>query len=163
MTFDATAAENLNTHRITVPLVLSTPDWGPPQRAHTTDAGYDLVSTIATVLPPHGRATIPTGVHIALPPGHAAFVMPRSGLAAKHGITCLNAPGVVDSGYRGEIRVTIHNTDALEAFSVSPGDRIAQLVIQRVCDVEFVAATDLPESDRGALGHGSTGGFGVES
>lgn len=106
---------------------------------------------------PGERATIGTGTAIALPDGYAAFVMPRSGLAARHGITIVNAPGTVDAGYRGEIRVTLLNTDRAEAFRVEPGDRIAQLVIQPVVRAVFVPVESLPGSHRGERGFGSTG------
>ncbi len=111
------------------------------------------------VLPPGGRATVGTGTAIALPDGYAAFVHPRSGLAARHGVTVVNAPGTVDAGYRGEIRVTLLNTDPEDEFVVSRGDRIAQLVVQRVERAAFVEVARLPGSQRGDGGHGSTGGF----
>lgn len=135
------------------------PDLPEPSYAHHGDAGADLVARHDAVLPPGGRASVATGVAIALPQGFAAFVHPRSGLAARHGITVLNGPGTVDAGYRGEILVTLHNTDRDEAFTVRRGDRIAQLVVQRVESARFRAATVLPSSGRGAGGHGSTGGF----
>ncbi len=106
---------------------------------------------------PGARATIGTGIAIALPDGYAAFVLPRSGLAARHGITIVNAPGTIDAGYRGEIRVTLLNTDARETFEVRPGDRIAQLVVQPIVRARFVAVTQLPGSHRGEHGFGSTG------
>jgi len=109
------------------------------------------------VLEPGQRATVGTGVAIALPDGYAAFVMPRSGLAAKHGITIVNAPGTVDAGYRGEIRVTLLNTDSSEAYPVAVGDRIAQLVIMPVTRARFIPVETLPGSHRGESGFGSTG------
>lgn len=131
----------------------------PPAYAHPDDAGADLRSRIDFTLRPGERALIPTGVSIALPAGYAAFVHPRSGLAAKHGLTVVNAPGTVDAGYRGEIAVTLLNTDASQTLTFSRGDRIAQLVIQKVEFARFVAVEELPDSVRGAGGFGSTGGF----
>lgn len=131
----------------------------PPAYAHPDDAGADLRSRIDFELGPGERALIPTGVAIALPTGYAAFVHPRSGLAAKHGITVVNAPGTVDAGYRGEIAVTLLNTDASQTLAFARGDRIAQLVIQKVEYARFIAVDVLPESVRGAGGFGSTGGF----
>src|SRR3712207_5139562 len=127
--------------------------------AHPGDAGADLVSRIDVDLPPHGRATVPTGVAIALPEGYAAFVHPRSGLAARHGLTVVNAPGTVDAGYRGEISVTLLNTDAQAPVVLRRGDRIAQLVVQRVARARFVEVERLPGSLRGSGGFGSTGGW----
>jgi dUTP pyrophosphatase len=128
-----------------------------PTYAHPGDAGADLVSSEHVVLPPGGRAIVGTGTSIALPDGFVGFVVPRSGLAARHGITIVNAPGTVDAGYRGEIRVTLLNTDSHESFEVRPGDRIAQLIIQRVVRAEFVLVESLPGSHRGSDGFGSTG------
>nr|WP_211161082.1 dUTP diphosphatase [Microcella alkalica] len=128
-----------------------------PVYAHPGDAGADLVAAEAVTLGPGERATIGTGTAIALPDGFVAFVMPRSGLAARHGITIVNAPGTVDAGYRGEIRVTLLNTDRERAFEVAPGDRIAQLVIQPVVRARFVPVESLPGSHRGEGGFGSTG------
>ena len=128
-----------------------------PVYAHAGDAGADLVAAEAVTLGPGERATIGTGTAIALPDGFVAFVMPRSGLAARHGITIVNAPGTVDAGYRGEIRVTLLNTDRERAFEVAPGDRIAQLVIQPVVRARFVPVESLPGSHRGEGGFGSTG------
>jgi len=129
-----------------------------PEYAHDGDAGADLRTSVDAVLEPGERATLPTGLAIALPQGHAAFVHPRSGLAARHGVTIVNAPGTVDSGYRGEIRVTLLNTDAHAPVKFERGDRIAQLVIQRVERAAFVEADSLPSTERGAGGFGSTGG-----
>ncbi|MEH0110018.1 dUTP diphosphatase [Tersicoccus sp. MR15.9] len=134
----------------------------PPAYAHPGDAGADLRSRVDLVLEPGERALVPTGVAVALPFGYVGLVHPRSGLATKHGITIVNAPGTVDAGYRGELMVTLLNTDPREAFSVARGDRIAQLVIQRVDHAAFEVVTDLPTSVRGAGGFGSTGGFGVK-
>lgn len=131
-----------------------------PAYAHPGDAGADLVARIDVELAPHARATVPTGVSIALPDGWAAFVHPRSGLASRHGLTVLNAPGTVDAGYRGEIQVTLLNTDPEHAVHLRRGDRIAQLVVQRVARARFVRAERLPGSHRGSGGLGSTGGWG---
>ncbi|GAA4953584.1 dUTP pyrophosphatase [Nonomuraea thailandensis] len=131
-----------------------------PSYAHPGDAGADLHAAEDVELMPGERAVVGTGLAIALPDGYAAFVHPRSGLAAKHGVTLVNAPGTVDAGYRGEIKVTVINTDLKEPFRLRRGDRVAQLVIQRVERVAFVEAERLPESVRGAGGFGSTGGFG---
>ena len=135
----------------------------PPRYAHHDDAGADLCSTDAVTLNPGERATVGTGVAIALPDGYAAFVVPRSGLAARHGITIVNAPGTVDAGYRGEIRVTLLNTDARTAYTIAPGDRIAQLVLMPVTRATFINVDDLPESVRGANGFGSTGYTALQS
>ena len=128
-----------------------------PVYSHPGDAGADLVSTEDLVLRPGHRALVGTGVSIALPEGFAAFVMPRSGLAAKHGITVVNAPGTVDAGYRGEIKVSLLNTDLEAEHHVAVGDKIAQLVIMPVVRATFVPVATLPESVRGVDGHGSTG------
>ncbi|MFF0308257.1 dUTP diphosphatase [Streptosporangium sp. NPDC004379] len=128
-----------------------------PDYAHPGDAGADLRAAEDVELPPGGRATVGTGVAIALPDGYAAFVHPRSGLAAEHGVTIVNAPGTVDAGYRGEIRVTLLNTDAGRAVRLHRGDRIAQLVVQRVARAVFHEVDRLPGSARGAGGFGSTG------
>jgi dUTP pyrophosphatase len=128
-----------------------------PAYAHPGDAGADLRAATDVVLPPGGRATVGTGIAIAVPDGYAAFVHPRSGLAARHGITLVNAPGTVDAGYRGEVRVVLLNTDPSEPFTVRRGDRIAQLVVQPVTRVQFLDADELPPTPRGAGGFGSTG------
>jgi dUTP pyrophosphatase len=128
-----------------------------PVYAHPGDAGADLVSTERVRIGPGDRALVGTGVRIALPDGYAAFVVPRSGLAAKHGITIVNAPGTVDAGYRGEIKVSLLNTDAESAFDISPGDRIAQLIVLPVPRVRFIPVETLPDSTRGEGGFGSTG------
>ena len=128
-----------------------------PAYAHPGDAGADLCAAEEVVLPPGGRATIGTGIAIAVPDGHAAFVHPRSGLASRHGITLVNAPGTVDAGYRGEIRVVLLNTDPTEPFTVRRGDRIAQLVVQPVTRVRFLDVAELPPTPRGEGGFGSTG------
>jgi dUTP pyrophosphatase len=129
-----------------------------PARAHPGDAGVDLYAATDVTLAPGERALVPTGVAIALPDGYAAFVHPRSGLAARHGVTIVNAPGTVDAGYRGEIKVTLLNTDRAEPVRFGRGDRIAQLVIQRVAYPEFHEVRSLPGSARGDGGFGSTGG-----
>ena len=130
-----------------------------PTYAHPGDAGADLVTSIDLELAPGERAMVPTGVAIALPAGYAAFVHPRSGLAARIGVGIVNAPGTVDSGYRGEIKVLLVNHDAATPVRLSRGDRIAQLVVQRVEQAVFQPVDLLPESARGAGGYGSTGGF----
>lgn len=116
-----------------------------------------MASADVTLPPAGGRALVPTGLAIAIPEGFAGFVQPRSGLAFKHGVTCLNTPGLIDSGYRGELKVLLINTDPTQAFEVIRGERIAQLVIQRVEQVEFVEMEELPSTERGAGGFGSTG------
>jgi dUTP pyrophosphatase len=130
-----------------------------PGYARPGDAGADLMTSIDVTLAPGQRQTVPTGVAIALPEGFAGFVHPRSGLAARSGLTVVNAPGTVDSGYRGEIQVTLLNTDSSTPVELRRGDRIAQLVVQRVSQARFVEVAELPESVRGAGGFGSTGGF----
>ena len=129
-----------------------------PAYAHPGDGGADLVAAHDAIIEPAGgRTVIGTGVAIAIPEGYAGFVLPRSGLAVRHGITCLNTPGLVDAGYRGELRVLLVNTDPSEPYTVSRGDRIAQLVIQRVEQAEFVEFEELDEARRGDAGFGSTG------
>ncbi|MCD2497514.1 dUTP diphosphatase [Microbacterium nymphoidis] len=129
----------------------------PPSYAHPGDAGADLRSAVALRLEPGERALVPTGVSIALPDGYAAFVVPRSGLAAKHGITIVNSPGTVDAGYRGEIKVSLLNTDRKAAYDVAVGDRIAQLIVMPVTRATFIPVAELPGSARGEGGFGSTG------
>jgi len=128
-----------------------------PAYAHPGDAGADLVSAEALRLEPGERALVGTGVRIAVPDGYAAFVVPRSGLATKHGITIVNAPGTVDAGYRGELKVTLLNTDAREAYDIAVGDRIAQLIIMPVVRARFTPVEALEDSARGEGGFGSTG------
>ncbi|KGJ73522.1 deoxyuridine 5'-triphosphate nucleotidohydrolase [Cryobacterium roopkundense] len=128
-----------------------------PKYAHPGDAGADLHSAEALIVAPGARALVGTGVSIALPDGFAAFVVPRSGLAARHGITIVNSPGTVDAGYRGEIKVTLLNTDLIAPFSVAVGDRIAQLIIMPVVRATFIPVDRLPGSLRGEGGFGSTG------
>jgi dUTP pyrophosphatase len=134
------------------------PDLPVPEYAHPNDAGADLVAACDVELPPGSRAMVPTGVAIALPPGYVALVHPRSGLAARLGVTVLNAPGTVDAGYRGEILVNLINHDPGNTVKITRGDRIAQLVIQRVERADFHVVEQLDGSSRGAGGHGSTGG-----
>ena len=128
-----------------------------PRYAKGGDAGADIVSRIDITLQPGERALVPTGISIALPDGYAAFVHPRSGLAIKHGVTMVNAPGTVDAGFRGELQCIMINHDPQESITFKKGDRIAQLVIQKVERAEFVEVQDLPRSGRGAGGFGSTG------
>lgn len=130
-----------------------------PNYAHPGDAGADLRTRLDLVLAPGERVLVPTGVAVALPAGYVALIHPRSGLATKHGLTIVNAPGTVDAGYRGEIAVTLLNTDSTHTINLSRGDRIAQMVIQRVEHAVFIPVAELPDSVRGSGGFGSTGGF----
>ncbi|AKU17080.1 dUTP diphosphatase [Luteipulveratus mongoliensis] len=132
-----------------------------PTYARPGDAGLDLHAREGVTLAPGHRALVPTGLAVALPEGCAGFVHPRSGLAARHGVTTLNGPGTVDAGYRGEIQVNLINHDPRESFTISRGDRIAQLVVQRVEHVQLVEVDVLPLSVRGDTGHGASGGFGA--
>ena len=127
-----------------------------PQRAYTGDAGLDLASCERVELAPGERALVGTGLAVAIPEGYAGFVQPRSGLAARHGLTVVNSPGLVDSGYRGELRVVLQNTDRTEPFVVEPGMRIAQLVVLQVPELELVEVDELPSSERGVRGFGSS-------
>ena len=129
-----------------------------PHYAHDGDAGIDLYAARGTNLRPGQRTRMATGVAVALPVGYAGFIHPRSGLAARHGLTIVNAPGTIDSTYRGEIQVVLLNTDTQDAITIGYGDRIAQLIVQRVESVEFVVTDELPATDRGSSGFGSTGG-----
>ncbi len=131
-----------------------------PGYAHAGDAGADLRTSVDVTLAPGERALVPTGVAIALPEGYVALVHPRSGLAARHGLSIVNAPGTVDAGYRGEVQVLLVNLDPREPVELRRGDRIAQLVVQRVERARFLPVETLPESGRGSGGYGSTGGFG---
>ena len=143
-----------------VPLHLLDPELGVPAYARPGDAGADLIARQDVVLPARGgRALVPTGVAVAIPEGHAGLVLPRSGLALRHGVTCLNAPGLIDAGYRGELQVLLVNHDPVSDYAVSRGDRIAQLVIVRVEEAAFdpVAAEGLGEATRGSGGFGHTG------
>jgi dUTP pyrophosphatase len=141
-----------------LPVLRLDPDLPLPAYARSGDAGVDLVAREdVTLAPAGGRALVPTGIAIALPDGYAGFVQPRSGLAFKHGVTCLNTPGLIDSGYRGELKVCLINHDPIEPFDVKRGERIAQLVIQAVEQVDFVEVEVLDESERGDKGFGSSG------
>ncbi|MBK9180051.1 MAG: dUTP diphosphatase [Acidimicrobiales bacterium] len=141
-----------------LPVLLLDPDLPLPSYAHPGDAGADLVAREGAVLAPGGgRALVPTGVALAIPAGYAGFVQPRSGLALRHGVTCLNTPGLIDAGYRDEIKVILVNLDPVEPYEVHRGDRIAQLVIQRVEHVAFQPVVALPDSSRGLGGFGHTG------
>lgn len=141
-----------------VPVLRLDPDLPLPAYAHEGDAGIDLLARVDTTLEPGGgRALVPTGIAIALPDGYAGFVQPRSGLALRHGVTCLNSPGLIDSGYRGELKVLLVNTDSAEPHTIVRGERIAQLVVQAVEQVRLVEVPVLEESRRGAEGFGSTG------
>jgi dUTP pyrophosphatase len=142
-----------------VQLKMLDPDLEAPSYAHPGDAGADLRAREDVVLQPGERKLVPTGVAIALPEGFVALIHPRSGLATKHGLTIVNAPGTVDAGYRGEIAVTLLNTDAKQSIELSRGDRIAQMVIQRVEYAQFIPVNELSGSVRGTGGFGSTGGF----
>lgn len=127
-----------------------------PARAYDGDAGLDLSSCERVELAPGERALVPTGLAVAIPEGHAGFVQPRSGLAAKHGISIVNTPGLIDTGYRGELLVMLINTDKTETFTVEPGMRIAQLVVVPIASVDPVEVDELPDSQRGARGFGSS-------
>jgi dUTP pyrophosphatase len=127
-----------------------------PERAYAGDAGLDLVACEGAEIGPGERAVVGTGLAVAIPEGHAGFVQPRSGLAAKHGITVLNTPGLIDSGYRGELRVILFNTDRSESFTVEPGMRIAQLVVMPLASLETAEVEELPETERGVRGFGSS-------
>ena len=144
---------------VQISLLRLDPELPAPSYAHPGDAGADIHAAVEVTLQPGERALVPTGIALALPEGFVALVHPRSGLAARHGISIVNAPGTIDAGYRGEVRVCLVNTDAREPFTVRRGDRIAQLVIQRFETAAFVEVVDLPDSARGDGGYGSTGGF----
>jgi dUTP pyrophosphatase len=141
-----------------VPVVRLDPDLPLPRYAKPGDAGVDLQASQDVNLPPAGgRALVPTGLAVAIPRGYAGFIQPRSGLALKHGVTCLNTPGLIDADYRGELKVLLVNTDPTEAFQVSRGERIAQLVIQAVEHVQFLEVEALDDTERGEGGFGHTG------
>ena len=141
-----------------LPIKRFDPDLPLPKYAKAGDAGCDLLAAEdMTIQPGGGRALVPTGLSLAIPEGYAGFVQPRSGLAVKNGITVLNTPGLIDSGYRGELKVLLINTDPTTPFEIVRGERIAQLVIQKVEQVEFVEMDSLPSSERGEGGFGSTG------
>jgi dUTP pyrophosphatase len=129
----------------------------PPAQAHDGDAGYDLHAAEAASIPPGGRASVGTGIALAIPARHAGLVVPRSGLADRHGLALVNSPGLIDSGYRGEVRILLLNTDQDQAFEVRPGDRIAQLLIMRAEVPDLVEVEALEETVRGAAGFGSSG------
>ncbi|HSO65833.1 MAG TPA: dUTP diphosphatase [Ornithinibacter sp.] len=137
------------------------PDASVPAYSTDGDAGADLTSVAEVTLAPGERSLVPTGLALALPAGTVGLVHPRSGLAARHGVTVVNAPGTLDSGYRGEVLVNLVNLDPRETFTVRVGDRIAQLVVQHHLHADFDVTDSLPDSARGETGHGSTGGFGA--
>lgn len=136
------------------------PDLPLPAYAHPGDAGADLLTTVDVTLAPGERAMVPTGIALALPEGYVALVHPRSGLAARHGLSIVNTPGTIDAGYRGEVKVMLINHDPAAPIELRRGDRIAQLVVQRFERARFVEVDELPSSARGGGGYGSTGGFG---
>jgi dUTP pyrophosphatase len=136
---------------------LLTPDAKLPTRSHRDDAGFDLYAAEAVTVGPGQRASVRTGIALEIPERHAGLVLPRSGLAARHGIALVNAPGLIDEGYRGEVRVLLLNTDRREAFEIEPGDRIAQLVLVRVETPDVVEVDELAPSERAAGGFGSSG------
>ena len=141
-----------------VPVIRLDPDAPLPAYAKPGDAGADLVANEDTVLDPGGgRALVGTGIAVAIPEGYAGFVLPRSGLAMRHGVICLNTPGLIDAGYRGEVKLLLVNLDPTEPYKVSRGDRVAQLVVQRIEHAGFPVVDRLPESERGAGGFGHTG------
>ena len=141
---------------IELPIQKVRPDAVVPSRAYAGDAGLDLAATERIELGPGERAVVPTGLAVAIPEGYAGFVQPRSGLASRHGITIVNAPGLIDSGYRGELMVVLHNTDRTRAFVVEAGMRIAQLVVLPIPEVELVEVDELPATERGGRGFGSS-------
>jgi dUTP pyrophosphatase len=143
---------------VQVPIQRLDPALPLPEAQHPDDAGYDLHARADVHLPAGGgRGVVPTGIAVAIPPGHAGFVLPRSGLALKHGITCLNTPGLIDPLYRGELRVVLVNTDPTTGYDVHRGDRIAQLVVQQVDRIEWLEVDDLGDTVRSVEGFGSTG------
>ena len=144
-----------------MPVVRLDPDLPLPAYAHPGDAGADLVTAVDVTLQPGERALVPTGIAMAVPEGYVALVHPRSGLAARHGLSIVNTPGTIDAGYRGEVKVLLVNLDPAEPIELRRGDRVAQLVLQRVEQAAFVEVEVLPESVRGGGGYGSTGGFGT--
>lgn len=144
-----------------VPVVRLDPGLPLPSYAHPGDAGADLVTAVDVTLAPGERALVPTGIAMAVPDGYVALVHPRSGLAARHGLSIVNTPGTIDAGYRGEVKVLLVNLDPAEPIELRRGDRVAQLVFQRVEQAEFAEVEVLPDSARGVGGYGSTGGFGT--
>jgi dUTP pyrophosphatase len=144
--------------KVDVEVLQLDPELPLPSYARSGDAGADLLArTDVTIAPAGGRALVPTGIALAIPPGYAGFVQPRSGLALRHGVTVLNSPGLIDSGYRDEVRVVLVNTDPSTPYEVHRGDRIAQLVVQAVVHAELVPASELPPSERGLGGFGHSG------
>ncbi len=133
------------------------PELPLPRTENPGDAGVDLYSSIDIVLKPGERAVVPTGLAISLPSGFAAFIQPRSGLAVNHGITIVNTPGLIDSGYRGEIKVILLNTDSNQSFQIKKGDKIAQMVVQQIAEVDWEEVEELDKTQRGTGGFGSTG------
>jgi dUTP pyrophosphatase len=148
-------------HDLEIAVAQLDPELPLPSYAHPGDAGADLVTTVDVTLAPGERALVPTGIALALPEGYVALVHPRSGLAARHGLSIVNTPGTIDAGYRGEIKVLLINHDPTDTIVLHRGDRVAQLVVQRFERARFVAVEALPESARGSGGYGSTGGFGA--
>jgi dUTP pyrophosphatase len=146
-----------------VPVVRLDPDLPLPAYAHPGDAGADLMTRVDVTLQPGERALVPTGIAMAVPEGYVALVHPRSGLAARHGLSIVNTPGTIDAGYRGEVSVLLVNLDPAEPIELRRGDRVAQLVFQRVEQAAFAEVEVLPESVRGGGGYGSTGGFGAQT
>ncbi|WKN50214.1 dUTP diphosphatase [Nocardioides sp. Arc9.136] len=146
--------------RLEIQVVRLDPGLPLPAYAHPGDAGADLLTTVDVVLAPGERALVPTGIALALPEGYVGLVHPRSGLAARHGVSIVNAPGTIDAGYRGEVKVLLVNLDPTEPVELRRGDRVAQLVVQRFESAAFVEVDVLPNSERGTGGYGSTGGFG---
>ena len=142
---------------IELPIQRLRPDAVVPERAYEGDAGLDLSACERVELAPAERAVVGTGLAVAIPEGYAGFVQPRSGLADRHGITIVNSPGLIDSGYRGELKVILLNTDPVHSFVVEPGMRIAQLVVLEVPELELVELDELPATERGVRGHGSSG------
>lgn len=141
-----------------VPIVRLDPDLAVPAYARPGDAGADLIARTDVAIPAAGgRALVPTGIALAIPLGYAGFIQPRSGLALRHGVTCLNTPGLIDAGYRDEIKVLLVNTDPRQPYHVRRGDRVAQLVIQQIEEAAFVVCDELPGGERGVAGFGSTG------
>ncbi|MEJ7567835.1 MAG: dUTP diphosphatase [Gaiellaceae bacterium] len=139
-----------------LPIIRLRPEATIPERAYDGDAGLDLAACERVELAPGQRATVGTGLAVAIPEGHAGFVQPRSGLASQHGITIVNSPGLIDAGYRGELRIVLLNTDASDRFTVEPGMRIAQLVVLALPELELLEVDELPASERGVRGFGSS-------
>jgi len=146
---------------VDLPVVRLRPSARLPVRAYADDAAFDLHAAVDAVVTPLGRAVVPTGIALGLPPGVAALTLPRSGLAARHGVTLLNTPGLIDPGYRGEVQIVLHNTDAEHEFVVRAGDRIAQLLVVGLLDVRLLEVERLDGTARGASGFGSTGTAGT--